>query len=213
MSNIPLSVVSEHTYLGIRLDHKLSWEPHVNFICGKANRLLGFLKRNLHNAPFEIKEYLYKQLLLPSIEYCSAIWDPHHQILVTKLEMIQHRAARFVLNKPWYRSNQQQHSINDMLNYLKWPSLKSRRRNARLTLLFKITRNLLVLPNRCLPQSASVSYTRSNNALKFAQLQSRVDLYKYSFLPRTIIEWNNLKIDRIDTINLDTFKNIIDTVS
>ena len=53
----------------------------------------------------------------------------------------------------------------------------------------------------------------TNMPLKFAQLQSRIDLYKYSFLPRTIIDWNNLKIDNIDTINLDTFKNIIDKLN
>jgi len=208
MSNSPLNTVLEHTYLGIRLHHKLSWEPHVNYTCGKANRLLGFMKRNLHNAPTQIKEYLYKQLLLPSIEYCSAIWDPYHQTLVSKLEMIQHRAARFVLNKPWYRSGQQ-HSVTDMLNHLQWPSLTSRRRNARLILFFKIVRNLLVLPSRCLPQPTLVSHTRTNNSLKFSHLQSRIDLYKYSFLPKTIIDWNNLKIQNIDTINLDTFKNII----
>ena len=100
-----------------------------------------------------------------------------------------------------------------MLNYLKWPSLKSRRRNARLILLFKIVRNLLVLPNRCLPQQSLVSYTHPNNSLKFTQLQSRPDLYKYSFLQRKVIDWNNLKIDNINTINLDTFKNIIITVA
>ena len=175
----------------------------------KANHLLGFLKRNLYNAPIQIKEHLYKQLLLPSIEYCSAIWDPYHQTTVSKLEMIQHRAARFVLNKPWMaqiQSTTQYYKLTDMLNYLQWPSLKSRRRNARLILLFKIVRNLLVLPNRCLPQPTPVSYTRANNPLKFAQLQSRIDLCKHSFLPRTITDWNNLKIDNINTINLDTFK-------
>ena len=97
MSNIPLNVVQQHTYLGIRQDHKLSWEPHVNYICSKANHLLGFLKRNSCNAPTQIKEHLYKQLLLPLIKCCSAIWYPYHQTLVSKLEMIQHQAARFVL--------------------------------------------------------------------------------------------------------------------
>jgi len=79
-SNIPLTAVFEHNYLGIRLHHKLSWDPHVNYICNKANRLLGFLKRNLYSAPSEIKEHVYKQLVLPSIEYCSAIWDPYHPV-------------------------------------------------------------------------------------------------------------------------------------
>jgi len=209
MSHVPLNIVSEHTYLGIHLHHKLPWELHVNYICGKANCLLGFMKRNLYNAQIQIKENLYKQLLLPSIEYCSAIWDPYHQTTVCKLEMIQHQAGRFALNKPWQRSSQQ----HTMLKYLKWPSLKSRRRNARLILLFKIVRNLLVLPNRCLLQPSPVSYTHAENSLKFTQLQPRLDLYKYSFLPRAIIDWNNLKIDNIDAINLDTFKNTIVTIT
>ena len=42
-------------------------------ICGKANRLLGFLKRNLYNAPIQIKEHLYKQLLLPSISHLGSL--------------------------------------------------------------------------------------------------------------------------------------------
>ena len=42
MSKTPLEVVEEHDYLGVRLHHKLSWSPHVNHICNKANRLLGF---------------------------------------------------------------------------------------------------------------------------------------------------------------------------
>ena len=54
MSDIPLATVLEHNYVGIRFHHKLSWDPHINYICNKANRLLGFLKRNLHNAPSEI---------------------------------------------------------------------------------------------------------------------------------------------------------------
>ena len=118
MSGVPLSTVLEHNYLGIFLHHKLSWDPHINFICSKASQLLGFLKRALRTAPLEIKGYLYKQLLLPSIEYCSVIWDPHHSTSIYKLEMIQHRAARFVLNKPWLRSAQQENSsVTDMLQW------------------------------------------------------------------------------------------------
>ena len=52
--------------------------------------------------------------------------------------MIQHRAARFVMNKPWHRSNQKHDSITDMLTSLEWPTLQNRRTIARLTFLFKI---------------------------------------------------------------------------
>ena len=127
MSDVPLTTVLEHNYLGICLHHKLFWDPHINYICSKASQLLGFLKRALRTVPLEIKDYLYKQLLLPSVEHCSAIWDPHHSASIYKLEMIQHRAARFVLNKPWLRSGQQENSsVTDMLTYLKWSTLQDR---------------------------------------------------------------------------------------
>ena len=161
MSNVPLTTVKEHNYLGICLYHKLSWKPHVDRICNKANRLLGFLKWNLYNASPQIKEYTYKQLLLPSVKYCSAIWDPYHQGDILKLEMIQHRAARFVLNKPWHR-NQQNDSITDMLSSLTWPSLEDCQKAAQLILLFKILRNLFVVPDRCLPTLTPLHSTRAH---------------------------------------------------
>jgi len=154
--------------------------------------------------PSEIKEHVYKQLVLPSIEYCSAIWDPYHHTSIYKLEMIQHRAAHFVLNKPWHRSNQQLDSITDMLTYLKWP-----KQTARLTLLFKIVNKLLETPDDCLPSLIPVSYTQAQHPLILAQLQPRIDVYKYSFLPRTIIQWNLLNIPEIHTMNLETFKNTV----
>ena len=172
MSGVPLSTVLEHNYLGIRLHHKLSWDPHINYICSKASQLLGFLKRALCTAPLEIKDYLYKQLLLPSIEYCSVIWDPHHSTSIYKLEITQHRAARFVLNKPWLRSAQQENSsVTDMLTYLKWPTLQDRRTIARLTLLFKILHKMIAIPDRCLPLPAPISSTRSNHPLKLTHLR------------------------------------------
>ena len=212
MSDIPLATALEHNYLGIHLHHKLSWDPHINYICNKANRLLGFLKRNLHNAPSEIKEHVYKQLFLPSLEYCSTIWDPYHHTGISKLEMIQHHAARFVLNKPWHRSNQNHDSITDMLTSLEWPTLQNRRTIARLTFLFKIVRNLLAMPDHCLPSPTPVSSTRAQHPLKITQLQTRVDVYKYSFLPRTIIQWNSLQIPNINTIDLETFKNAVSNI-
>ena len=54
-----------------------------------------------------------------------------------------------------------------------------------------------------------MSYTRAQYPLKLTQLQTRVDVYKYSFLPRTVIQWNSLQIPNIDTIDLETFKNAV----
>ena len=112
MCNISLNIVTEHEYLGICLHHKLSWCLHIDRVRNKANRLLNFLKLNLYNASTQIKEYIYTVALL--LSYLGPV--PSY----SNLEMIQHYAADFVLNKPWHRQ-QQNDSIKDMLT---WPSLE-----------------------------------------------------------------------------------------
>ena len=34
-----LTVVEQHIYLGVKLDHCLSWCPHIDYVCNKANKL------------------------------------------------------------------------------------------------------------------------------------------------------------------------------
>ena len=46
----------------------------------------------------------YKQFVLPILDYASSVWDPYHQGDVNKLEMVQHRATRFMLNQQWRKN-------------------------------------------------------------------------------------------------------------
>ena len=44
LNGVPLKLVENIKYLGIYLNNKLSWHDHIDYICNKANRLLGFLR-------------------------------------------------------------------------------------------------------------------------------------------------------------------------
>ena len=101
MSNKSLKIVKQYSYLRIIIDHHLSWEPQVNQICNKVTRLLGFLKHNLQNCSQALKELNYKQFIFPEIQYTVAVWDLYHLKDTNKMEMVQHRAARYVLNRPF----------------------------------------------------------------------------------------------------------------
>lgn len=54
-------------------------------IAAKANSAGCFLQRNLTKCP-------------PSVEYACTVWLPYQQQGIKKLEMVQQRAARFVMN-------------------------------------------------------------------------------------------------------------------
>ena len=82
-------------YLGVTISKDLKWNTHVN-VCIKANRTLGFLRRNLSSCPQDVKETAYKGLVRPILEYASPVWDPHGIVVQEELEKVQNRAARFV---------------------------------------------------------------------------------------------------------------------
>jgi len=147
------------------------------------------------------------------LEYCAPIWDPHFTTEIKKLESLQRQAARFVLNKPWFHNNTD--SVTEMLSELKWPTLQNHSKYLLLILLFKVVNHLQTTPEHYLPSLTRLSWTWSNHPCKFSHIQSSCDtvqsscMYKFSFLLRTIPEWNNLKINNINNLSLDDFKHTL----
>ena len=130
-------------------------------------------------------------MVRPSMEYTAAVWDPHHT---------------GDINKPWRRNHRD--SITGMLMTLKWPSLENRRRHSRLILLFQFVNKLIHIPTQYLPVPSPLTTTRANHDQKFMQQYARTDRYLYSFLPRTIPDWNNLNIQNLSNCNLDFLRII-----
>ena len=54
-------------YLGVTITSDLRWNTYVSNVCTKANRTLGFLRRNLYSCPQEVKEAAYKGLVRPRL--------------------------------------------------------------------------------------------------------------------------------------------------
>ena len=96
MNGRPLEITGSHTYLGISINNKLSWDKHISNTVSKANKVLGLLHQSLYSCSPFVKETDYKTLIRPKLEYCSSIWDPYHQEYKNMLVSIQGRAARFV---------------------------------------------------------------------------------------------------------------------
>ena len=151
-----LDAVNITKYLGIHLSEDLRWNEHVRNMTNKANKTLGFLKRNLRHCSAATKERAYKFLVQPTVEYCSSLWDPYTAKNIRQVEMVQRRAARWVLSRYG-----RQDSVTDMLNCLGWKTLQSRRTIARLTMLYQL-RNYLTSIDSCLLQPITYSSTRSS---------------------------------------------------
>ena len=122
--------------------------------------------------------------------------------------MVQRRAARFVTRR--YRNIS---SITDMLNYLEWETLETRRRKLQLTVISKIIHELIDIPLSEYLTPAS-SRTRASHSLKYQQHSTSTDCFKYSFFPpRTIPVWNRLPVTVAEAPSLASFKRELSDVT
>ena len=109
-------------------------ERNICSIVRKANSSIGFLRRNLQIH----QPNAYKTLVRPQIEYASTIWDTFTLENQNKIEMGQRRTARFACN-----NHRREASVTNMLDELGRRSLKQRRTDQRLIMLYKIVNNLV----------------------------------------------------------------------
>ena len=218
LCNQILEQVSKAKYLGVLISDDLKWSPHVDYISGKASKVLGLLQRNLHHCPQEIREIAYLSMVRSILEYACAVWDPYLKKDTCKLERIQRKAARFVKND--YRvfvgnpENREYASVTQMISELGWQSLEKRRRETRLALLYKIVHHdvnikqdeieNLILNNRGVQ-------TNEHKCPKFTRFSWNILQYKNSFTPRTVCDWNNLSCDIACANNVETFKHRLKT--
>ena len=84
-----LEAVSSARYLGVNISSNLKWNTHVDRITAKANRSLGFNRRYVKTKSPQIREMAYRSLVRPQLEFASAVWDPHTDELINKVEMVQ----------------------------------------------------------------------------------------------------------------------------
>ena len=181
-----LENVESIKYLGVTITSDLRWNTHVSNVCTKANRTLGFLRRNLHSCPQEVKEAAYKGLVRPVLDYGSSVWDPPGVVLQEELGSVQKRAARFVTGNYDYETG----SMTGILGQLKWESLKKRRKDNRLILLYKGLKGKASVPtDDLIPKTRCC---RNQHSMAFQTPIANTDVYKGSFFPQTIRDWNAL---------------------
>jgi hypothetical protein len=197
-------MVPEYPYLGLTLTSNMSWQSHIDNISAKANRMLGLIRRNLRGCSRFLRQKAYTTLVRPHLEYCSSIWNPHTKKNINKLESTQRQAARFVFN-----TYSRQVSVSKLISDLQWDSLERRRKAASLHLFYKIHNRLVAIDPTQYATPMAPSKTRSYHPDRYQIISSRIQLYKFSFYPRTITWWNALSVIMIASPTLEAFKGAI----
>ena len=162
---------------------------------------IGALKRVRPFVSMHTAIKIYKGLIKPHFDYCSAVWDGLTQQLSEKLQKLQNCAIR-VITKSSYDT-----SSRFLLNSLRWDNLSVRRAKQKANLMYKCINNLApaYLCNLFAPRTPN--YFR--NAKKKLMLpKPRTDYLKRtcSFSYSGALLWNNLPEEIRTSNSLSFFK-------
>ena len=195
-----LQQTQNHSYLGVELTQDLKWKTHINNITSKANRQLGFIKRNLLSCLQDLKAKAYIMLVRPLLEYSSTVWDTHTSELIKQIESVQRRAARFVM-----RDYSRYSSPSSMLATLGWDTLELRQKVNRLALMHKIINDQVAIPAQTFLQPV-IPPTRLQNNKAYQRPSGKKDCWVHSYFPQTIKSWNPLPQKLVDIEDNKTFR-------
>jgi hypothetical protein len=132
--------------------------------------------------------------------YAAGVIDPYTDKNINKMNRVQRRAARFVSNNYNWRE-----SVSDMLDTLDWDTLEQRRETTRLILFKQMLEGDIAIPSSQV-QPHPRRGGRSAHNLSFAKPITTKNIYKFSFIPKTIQDWNDLPESIVLIESKDSFK-------
>lgn len=97
IDNEPIVRVFEIMDLGILLDVKLTFTPHIEYIVNRATAILKFVKRQSQFFGSETIKILYSALVRSLLEFSCVIWSPHYLLHKNRLESVQKQLVLFLL--------------------------------------------------------------------------------------------------------------------
>ena len=194
----PLSKLASHSYLGVKLDSKLSWATHITEITFKSSKVLGMVKRTLGPCKPEVKDTAYNMLVRPKLEYSSTIWNSHASSQIIHLERMQHYAARFVAN-----DHRRTTSPTTLVLTLNWQTLERKRIIKQAMTFYKILNNIIQIS----PPTGLI--TRSHNRHHYIVPRSRLNTAVYSFYHRAIRICNTIPKEITEITQPESFQAAI----
>jgi hypothetical protein len=100
----PIQWVETTRYLGVTLDKRLTWSPHIDQVRKKTVQRMGMLGPLLNrksDLSFRNGVLLYKQLIRPMMDYTCPTWRSAIRTHVRRLQVLQSKCLRLATGAPW----------------------------------------------------------------------------------------------------------------
>jgi hypothetical protein len=187
-------------FLGVFLDEKLRWTPHIHHVSSKISKGLGMMGRVRNIMPNDVLLTLYYSLIYPYLTYCCIIWGAASPTSLHHLSVLQNRALRLITRSPFRAATT---PIFQKLKLLKIVDIRKLQ-----VLLFMYRSKHKLLPNCCLhycPINLVHPYSmRSTNYFLLSSYRTNVREQSVSIFGPKI--WGSLPLVLQNSCSLQSFK-------
>ena len=100
-----LEKCSNYKYLGVYLDDKLSWKPHIDYISNKISKMCGIFSKLRYSTNLNLLRCVYYALVASHLQYCNLVWGNASASILDPLKKIQNRIIRILSFAPYNCNN------------------------------------------------------------------------------------------------------------
>lgn len=196
--------VSSFKYLGIVIDYQLKFKENSEYVAKKMAKKVNVLSRLNRKLSKESKITIYLTTIAPHIDYCSTLLYLINKEDIKRLQKIQSKAMRVILNA------KRDVRIENLLNSLNWLSVNQRITFNCLVFIQKIQHGLLpkYLNNQIVYNRDVTPYnTRTRNDFRLPQC--RKSQTQNSIYYKGLKQYNELPNGIKQETDLNHFKELL----
>ena len=197
-NNDPVIRENFQKHLGLFLDSKLNFSGHINEKIKKATKGINFIRKmNLSLPRFSLLT-IYKSFVRPHLDYGDVIYDqPNNSSLSDKIESVQYNAVLAITGAIRGTSREK------LYQELGLEFLRNRKWLRRMSYLYKIVSTKF--PPYLYDLIPRIQKSHRYPGC-FKPLRCRAELFRNSFLPFTVNEWNKLDSDIMNSDSYEMFR-------
>lgn len=202
-----LTRVNEIRDLGVTLDSKLTFIPHIDKMLNKAFKQLGFILRV--SKPFKNSltyKLLYNSYVRSHLEFASVVWQPTFNTHADRIERVQHKFVKALD----FRTGRTYVDYDTSVKHHNIPLLSHRRDLFDVTFLYKLINNLIDAPKLLQNITFRIPRLRERSCRKkylFSYPPAKTCYGSNTFTRRSCRIYDD-KLHEVDifSLNLRTFK-------
>ena len=188
-------------FLGVRIDDKMTWKNHINYISNKTSKLSGIIAKLRHYVNKITLKNVYFTMIYPYFTYCNIVWGSNYASTLKCLHKVQKKIIRLITFSRY------QDSTTALFKQLK--ILDIFQLNTFLTSLFMYSQRADMLPNtfkNYFVQNKQFHQYNTRSSAKLHIRYTRTNYGKFSLKARGAKLWNNLPDEVKDAKSYFSFK-------